>query len=333
MREENPVKLPPRTVLFTCLILLAAATVVGLVGNLTIIRGPLLTAVNPVASADAPLRFVIVAPLSNHPVWTQVAQGARLAGEQLHIDVEFTGPRHATVGEQVQLIDMATAAQVDGIITQGVPDPEVAQAIAKAVDRGIPVVTVESDVTEGPTRRLAYVGSDNYHAGRLAAEELILRTGGNAVVGIVRGHFGPEEKDLRVRGFRDGLVGAPGIKVAAVESSDLNRTVAGQKALKMLKEHPDITALYATTALDSLGVAQSVTALGLRGRVLLVGWDSIGGSDDPLMRGALQVAVVQDPVAMGRRAVEVLEAYLRRDARPLPAVYLPITIRVGGGAL
>jgi ribose transport system substrate-binding protein len=327
------VKLSPQLVLRTCVLLLILTVAGGLAGNLSIIRRPLLAAANPVRGPEAPLRFLLVAPLQDHPFWQQVAQGAREAAEQLHVGVELTAPRHASVEEDLQLLDMATAAQVDGIITQGVADPRVGAAIAKAADRGIPVITLETDLPEGATaRRLAYVGTDNYQAGRLAAEELVLRTGGKAIVGIVRGHFGPEAQDLRIAGFRDVLARYPGINIVAVESSDLNRNVAGQKALQMLETHPEVTALYATTALDAVGVAQAVTAKQRRNRILVVAWGSAGEWDDPTLRGVVQVAVVQDPVAMGRRAVQVLEAYLRQDVRPATAIAIPVIIRSGGGS-
>lgn len=324
-------KLSPSLVLRACVILLVAAVTLGLAANLPVIKSPLLPAAYPVKNAaEAPLRFVVVAPLYDHPFWEQVYQGARAAGERLRVGVEFTGPRHASVAEQVQLLDMATAAQVDGIITPGVSDPQVARAVARAADRGIPVVTVETDLSGGPVRRLAYVGTDNYEGGKLAAYELLLRSGGKAVVGIVRGDLGPVEGDERVRGFRDVLASAPGARIVAVESSDLNRTLAGQKALEILREHPDVTALYATSALDFIGVAQSVTGLGLRPRIILVGWDSTEEPEDALVRSGVHIVLAQDAETMGKKAVETLEAYLRRDVRPAPDVFVPVTVRSGG---
>lgn len=322
-------KLSPYVMLRVCFVLLLGAVAFGLAVNLPLTSGgrPAQGPANDAARVP-PLRFVIVAPQLEHPFWTEVGQGARIAGQSLSVNVEFTGPRRASIDDQVQLLDMATAAQVDGIITQGVPSPQVAEAIAKAVDRGIPVVTIDTDL---PGRRLTYVGPDNYKAGRLVAEELIRRTGGKAVVGIVRGLLGPEEEDLRVKGFREGLAGAPGVRIVRVESSDLNRSVAGEKALAILREHPDVTAFYGTTALDAVGIAQSVSAIGAAARVLVFGWDSVGETEDYLSRGAISVVVAHDPGQMGARAVEILEAYLRHDNRPPSAQIMPVTLKTRGG--
>lgn len=326
-------KLSPHLVLRVCFVLLLGVAAFGVFSNLPVIRrSPLVPAAGLAAPAEQPLRFVVVAPQYDHPFWLGVGRGARTAGERLGINVEFTGPRRASLEEQVQLLDQATAAQVDGILTQGVPDPRIARALAKAVDRGIPVITLETDLPDPSVRRLAYVGSDNYQAGLMAAKELLARTGGDAVVGIIRGNLGPEEEDLRVAGFRAGLKSAPGVRVAAVEPSELNRTVAGQKALKLIREHPAITAMYGTTALDAVGIAQSVTALGIKERILVLGWDQVGDTEDYLTRGAIDAVVDEDPQLMGRRAVEAMESYLRRDERPTGLLHTPFALRTGGGS-
>lgn len=316
-------------VLRVSLVLLIGTLAFGLARNLPVLGARLLLPASPLPTGDPPLRFVVVAPEQDHPFWAQVGEGARAAGARLNVSVEFSGPRRASLEGQVQLLDMAAAAQVDGIITQGAPDERIGQAIARAADRGIPVITVETDL---PGRRLTYVGSDNYAAGRLAAGELLRRTGGRAVVGIVRGHFGPEEEDDRVRGFRDGLAGAPGVRIAAVAPSSLSRTVAGQQALRILREHPEVTAFYGTTALDAVGIAQSVSALVVQDRILVLGWDTPGETETGVSRGAIGAVVVQQPARMGQRAVELLEAYLRRDVRPAGPELLPVTLRAGGGS-
>lgn len=323
------VKPTPGAVLRVCLALLLGAAAFGLARNYPVLAGrPLLVPeFAPATGAEPPLRLVLVAPQRDHPFWLQVHAGARAAAERLGASVELHGPRRAAVEDQVQLLDMATAAQVEGIITAGIPDPRVAAAIARAVDRGIPVITVDTDL---PGRRLAYVGSDNAAAGRLAAAELVRATDGRAAVGVVRGLSGPEEEDQRLAGLRAGLAAAPGIRIVAVAASALDRTRAGERALQILREHPEVTVLVGTTALDALGAAQGVAAAGA-GRILILGWDPLPDAGELLARGTLHAVVEQAPAEMGARAVELLEGFLRRDVRPGPVVYTPVSLRQGGG--
>ncbi|HEY3366736.1 MAG TPA: substrate-binding domain-containing protein [Symbiobacteriaceae bacterium] len=309
-----------------CFVFLLGTAAFVLVNNLIGVGRPLLAKPTQVPGSGQSLRFVIVAPQADHPYWAQVQAGAVAMGKTLNVHVDFSAPRRASVEAQVQLLDTATAAQVDGIITQGVHDPQVDQAIAKAVNRGIPIITVDTD---SPGPRLAYVGSDNYQAGRLAAADLVLRMKGPVAVGIIRGNFGPEETDQRVQGFRDVLSGIPGVRIVAVESSDLNRTAAGQKALKIRQQHPEVNVFYGTTALDAVGVVQSLSAQGAIGRLLVIGWDDVGEAADLFDRGFIRTLVHQEPEAMGSRAVQLLEGYLRRDERPKAINFTPTYLRGG----
>lgn len=320
-------KFSPSTVIRLWLILLLGTVAFGAVYNLRLIGKPFYTP-TPVEAPDQPLRFVIVSPQFDHPFWQEIYRAASQAGDELRVTIEYQGPRRAALDEQVRLLDMVTAAQVDGIITEGAPDEQVSAAIAKAVDRGIPVITVGTDQPGG--RRLSYVGSDNYLAGKQAGLELIRRTRGQAVVGIIRGDFGPESEDARLQGFREALVGQAGIRVVATENSGLNRTVALQKAWEILREHPDLTVLYGTTALDLAGIAQAVNTPEWRGRVLVMGWDVTAETADYMAQGLIGLAVAQDSTAMGTYAVEALEAYLRRDLRPSKRVLTPFALRTGG---
>ncbi|HYG58885.1 MAG TPA: substrate-binding domain-containing protein [Symbiobacteriaceae bacterium] len=310
-----------------CLFLLLGTAAFVLVSNsLEVIGRPMLAKPTPVPPTGQTLRFVIVAPQYDHPYWEQVRQGAVAMGETLNVHVDFYGPRRASVAEQAQLLGTATMAQVDGIITQGMHAPQIDQAIARAVNRGIPVITVDTD---SPGLRLAYVGSDNYKAGRLAAEDLLRRMEGPAVVGIIRGNLGPVESDERVKGFTDAVSGHPGVRIAAIESSDLTRTAAGQLALKIRQEHPDVNVFYGTTALDAVGVVQSLSSQGMEGRLLVIGWDDVGEAADLFDRGFIRSVVQQRPADMGSRAVQLLEAYLRRDLRPQSVNHTPAILRGG----
>jgi len=320
-------RLAPGVVLRVSFALLLAVTAFGLAQNLPVITNRSLLPEPAAAAGGPPLRFVIVAPQVDHPFWLQVQRGAETAAAGLRVSVELTGPRRASLEEQVQLVDTATAAQVDGILTQGVPDPRLAEAIGRAADRGIPVITIGTDL---PGRRLAYVGSDNRAAGRRAAAELLRRSDGTAVVGIVRGDFGAAAQDERVLGFREGLADAPGVRIIDSRDSGLSRSAAGQAALGILTEHPEVTALYGTTALDAVGIAQSVAARGLSGRVLVIGWDYVDDAAEYLNDGTIGLLISEEPEEMGRLAVDLLEAYLRRDVRPLQSVFTHAGLQVGG---
>lgn len=108
----------------------------------------------------------------------------------------------------------------------------------------------------------------------------------------------------------------------------MNRSVAGQKALKILMEHPDVNVICGTTALDAVGAAQTATRYGRP--VTVLGWGDVADAGDYLARGGITAALHEEPALMGRYAVELLDDYLRRDIRPPGFTPTPYYVRSGG---
>lgn len=273
----------------------------------------------PLTSAADPGRqphFVLISQQHDNPYWQQVRRGAEEAAARLGVRLEYVGPVRADLKAHRKLLDMAIAARVDGILTQGLTEAEFVPLIDKAVERGIPVVTIDTDALR--SRRLAYIGTDNYDSGVRAGHWFVRATGGQAVVGIVTGTLEAINQQQRVEGFLSVVAGFPGIRVAGKEVSNIDKVQAVAAADKLLREHPDLTAIFATSALDGPGAAQAVKNRGLTGRVLIVGYDDVPETIEFLRAGLIHATVVQKPVLMGRRGVERLVDH--RAGRAFPPV-------------
>jgi LacI family transcriptional regulator len=110
----------------------------------------------------------------------------------------------ATPSELARVLADIPARSSSGIVLKAPDDPAVAESIADLTDRGIPTVTL---VTDLPTsRRLGYVGMDNRAAGATAAYLLAAFTArrpGSVLVTISRSSFrGEEEREI---GFRTAM--------------------------------------------------------------------------------------------------------------------------------
>ncbi len=101
-------------------------------------------------------------------------------------------------------IQAITRGSSQGIVVKAPDHPAVLEAIARAVDRGIPVVTLVTDLPL--SRRLCYVGIDNRAAGATAAY-LVTQWGadrdGTVLVTLSSSSFrGEEEREM---GFRAAM--------------------------------------------------------------------------------------------------------------------------------
>ena len=63
-----------------------------------VMGGAFLSGIVPaIADGHADQRYVMVVPISGHPFWVPIRQGAQDAADQLGVQFEFTGP--VVVGE------------------------------------------------------------------------------------------------------------------------------------------------------------------------------------------------------------------------------------------
>ena len=75
-------------------------------------------------------------------------------------------------------------------------------------------------------------------------------------------------------------------------------------AVKLLAEHPEINVLAAFNEPLAVGAAMAVDALGLAGKIRMVGFDTNVKCIDLMRAGAVSALIVQNPYAMGYLGVE-----------------------------
>lgn len=99
-----------------------------------------------------------------------VYEGAKETGEARNVYVEFMGKDLSVDYNKEQLLDIAIDARVDGIILEGDESETLSQRITKAIDQGIPVVTIGRDSTFSV--RKSYIGVSNYTLGRESGKQI-----------------------------------------------------------------------------------------------------------------------------------------------------------------
>ena len=128
-------------------------------------------------SSDAKKYKVAVLYTANSAFWTSVGDGAAAKAEELNktgkynITTYATGPAESGTSAQVQLFEDIVSQGYDGIII-AVSDPATLNnKINEAVDKGIVVVTMDTDAPD--SKRIAFVGTDNYNYGVLQGETCV----------------------------------------------------------------------------------------------------------------------------------------------------------------
>jgi len=253
---------------------------------------------------EEPYRLSLIVPLIDHPYWKQVIQGVYDTADKYSFDAYVTGPNEINPQEQVDHIETAVVARVDGIITQAVVPSLVDRALQHAALAGIPTVLVDSDSPE--STRDYYVGTDNWAAGKAAGEAMAEATSASATIGILTGVEFQHNLQERIDGFRTVVSEYPQMRVAKLEVTNIDILQATRIAREMLVEHPDIDAIFGVSANDIVGAAKAISERSDFFRYNLVGFDAMQLTLDAISLGFVQATIVQEPYEMGVQAVELL---------------------------
>jgi ribose transport system substrate-binding protein len=152
------------------------------------------------------LKFVAISKSLDNPAFQVAEVGAKDRIEELGgvIELEWTAPTGADPAKEVQMIESYVQRGVDGLLINSL-GPAVCQAVNEAMDAGIPVVMWDSDCPD--SKRLSYVGSDNYLGGYKSGElyAQAVEGKGHQKIAILTGQPGAFNLQERDRGFKQAL--------------------------------------------------------------------------------------------------------------------------------
>jgi len=249
--------------------------------------------------------YVLVSVNLKVPYWQSAAAGFRQSAEQLKVAYEVVGPDTYDPAAERAAFESALDKKPAGILIS-VSDPNLLREdIDRAIASGIPVVTVDSDAPD--SKRLFFIGTNNYQAGLTGGKRLVRELKGKGNVAIFTM---PTQTNLneRMRGYKDALENYPDIKIAGVVDIKGDPRVAFDSATQILatdkKQHID--AFVCLEALSGKEVATVLDNNGVKGRVV------IAMDADPEMlqwikKGVVAATISQKPYTMAFIGLKMLD--------------------------
>ena len=245
----------------------------------------------------------LVAKSTQTEFWLSVFAGAEAAATEYNLKLTITGPETEEDYEaQNRMVADAVAAGAEALVFSAIDYENNASAIDDAARAGVKIVAIDSSVASEMVS--TYIGTDNYAAGRMAAQAALERVEGERTVGSVNYDISSANGQEREHGAVDLLQESGRAEAAAVINTLAEAGQAKEDTEAMLAEHPEINVLLAFNEPTSVGAAEAVSALGLSESVFLVGFDSNVVTVDGLQEGSVDALVVQNPYAMGYLGVE-----------------------------
>lgn len=252
-------------------------------------------------SADGDLSFAVVSHgTAGDAFWNVVKNGAEAAGEDQGVGVEYTS--HGDPGDQARLIDNAVSQGVDGLVVSMANPDALKSSIQKAVDAGIPVITINSgEAQSAEFGALMHVGQSEDIAGKNAGERL-KEVGKKQLLCVIHeaGNIGLNE---RCEGAKDGFGGnVKNLQVDISNPADTESRLRGA-----LQSNSSIDAIL---TLNSQVAARAVSAVkSANSKAAIATFDLNSDVVDSISSGELLFAVDQQQYLQGYLPIVLLKLY------------------------
>jgi len=192
------------------------------------------------------LRITMIAKSDNNPVFPTARKGAEDAAKELsaqtgvQIEIDWRTPPTENAEEQAKRLQQAVNDGTDAALMSLSDAAKVTNAINEAVDKGVPVMTFDSDAPD--SKRFAFYGVDDIETGQLVMKELAAVIGGKGNVAILAGNQNAPNLQKRVQGVKDEAKKYPGVKIVGVFYHIESPQDAAKEVLNAMNANPEINA-------------------------------------------------------------------------------------------
>jgi ribose transport system substrate-binding protein len=310
-----------------------------------------LPACNPGKPSGAGGNRPKVAFVSNNPesFWTICQAGCNQAAAEAGVECLFRKPQGGAA-QQKEIIDALINQDVKAIAVS-VIDPKNQTAYLNAIAARVPLLAVDNDAPE--SKRVCYIGTDNYNAGRAAGKLVQKALPNGGTIAIFVGQLEALNARQRRAGLLDELAGTPApADVNAVGVSPDGQNYGKYKLYKTYTDQPEGGARAkqnAAVALNDLQAEKDVCLIGLwaynppailsavadktkLGQIKIVGFDEDMATLQGVAEGHVVATVVQNPFEFGSEAVKTMAALAKGEPYKGEVVrYIPFRVLTKDG--
>ena len=227
---------------------------------------------------------------------------------------------------QLEVIDELRQKQISGLVITPVNTPLIAKKIEELEAEGIPVVTINTDVSE--VKHLAYVGCDYIKSGRVAGGLLgISSQGKEEHVAVLIGFKEVMAQAQRLSGIEQVLEqDYKNILIDDVLENEDDDQKSYELICELLERNQNLSAICFASAGLSGGIKAIKESEYVR-NIRVITYDLTDVVRENLKSGMVMASVCQEPYRQGADGVNILAQYLLYGTQPEhTAVNTDITI-------
>ena len=271
------------------------------------------------ADSEKAWTIAVIPKGTTHEFWKSINAGAfkardELAQQGIQLDVIWKGPlKEDDRDQQIMVVENFTSRRVKGIVLAPLDSQALVRPVENAVDSGIPVVIIDSDLKSD--KYVSFAATDNYLGGQIAGQHLGKLLEGKGKVILLRYAVGSASTEAREAGFLEALkANYPDIELLSSDQySGATRETAYQASQNLLNRFGrEVDGIFCPNEPTTVMMARALRDIGrAQGDVKMVGFDAGTQSVADLKAGDVQGLVVQNPMAMGYLGVKAIVDHLQ----------------------
>jgi ribose transport system substrate-binding protein len=252
---------------------------------------------------DVQEKYFLVSANTKVPYWQEAAAGLNRAAAQMGVHAEFVGPETYDPKAQDEQFQDVLKQKPTGILVSASAPDILNKDIDAAVAQGVPVIAIDSDAPD--SKRLFFIGTDNYKAGVTGARMLAkgLAGKGNVVVFTI-----PEQANLkdRLRGYTDVFAEHPQIKITQVIDEHGDPGVVFDRTMEMVEKGAKVDAFACLSSIAGPEVAEVLGRKNVTGK-LVVAMDTDQRTLEGIQKGLITATIGQKPFTMAYLGAKLLD--------------------------
>ena len=259
--------------------------------------------IGAIAPINEKFRIAYMPPATEFNYYIAIGEGIKAVAADAGVEVFMLAPQSgADINGQMGMIQDVLTQDVDAIIFGTHDEFAAAPLIKKAVDKGMAVMMINSDIPNFPTPIHGVVGYSQRNGTHNIADWAIENYGDKSVkVGIIEGQPGYHSTE-RVGGFLDGIKSNDNFEVVVSIDGKWNVEGGNTAGMDILQAHPDLDMIFAANDYMIIGASFAAKALG-RSDIVLLGNDGDTSGLEEIAAGNITATVNTSPFLMGKAAM------------------------------
>jgi len=277
----------------------------------------LMASVVSFSAAEAKLYIPVISKGFQHQFWLAVRVGAEKAAVDYDVTITFEGPENESmVDKQMDMLQVAIDKNPAAICFAAVDSKAAIPLLQQAKEKGIPVIGFDSGVDSDIP--LSTAATDNVAAAALAADKMVELIGGAGQVAIIAHDQTSRTGIDRVKGFTNRIAEKyPNVTIVATQYGGGDQLKSTDLAKAIIQGNPELKGFFGANEGSIIGVLNAVKELGMKGKLVVIGYDSGQQQIEAIRSGLEAGAITQDPIGIGYKAVEAAVKAVKGETLPL----------------